>query len=84
TLIVAYGSQTGTAEQWARQTAQNLQQAGVPVRLLELGQLDARALGDARRVLFVVSTTGEGDAPDHAARFVTQCMRAPLALASLQ
>ncbi|PXV58325.1 sulfite reductase (NADPH) flavoprotein alpha-component [Dyella jiangningensis] len=84
TLIVAYASQTGTAEQWARQTAQNLQQAGVPVRLLELGQLDARALGDARRVLFVVSTTGEGDAPDHAARFVTQCMRAPLALASLQ
>lgn len=84
TLIVAYASQTGTAEQWARQTAQNLQQAGVSVHLLELGQLDAKALGDTSRILFVVSTTGEGDAPDHTARFVTQCMRTPLALASLQ
>lgn len=82
-LLVAYASQTGVAEQWARQTAQSLQHANVPVQLVELGHVDAVMLTDARRVLFVVSTTGEGDAPDHAARFVTHCMREPRALASL-
>lgn len=83
TLLVAYASQTGTAEQWARLTAQSLGQAGAPVQLIELGQLDAATLAQMHRVLFVVSTTGEGDAPDHAARFISQCMRAPKALASL-
>ncbi|QNK00472.1 sulfite reductase subunit alpha [Dyella telluris] len=84
TLLVVFASQTGTAEQWARQTAQSLQQARVPARAVELGQIDVAMLTEARRVLFVVSTTGEGDAPDSAARFVTQCMHAPQTLASLQ
>lgn len=83
-ILIAFASQTGNAEQWARQTAQSLQTAGESVRLIELGQLDMKTLADAQRVLFVVSTTGEGDAPDSAARFVTQSMRAPASLASLR
>ena len=83
-LLVAYASQTGTAEQLARQTAQSLQQAGMAVRLAELGSLDSDALARARRVLFVVSTTGEGDAPDSAARFASQVMRVALSLDGLQ
>lgn len=82
-LWVAYASQTGTAEQLARQTVQSLQLAGMDARLIDLGVLDADALVQARRMLFVVSTTGEGDAPDGAMRFVTRCMRAPLPLAHL-
>jgi sulfite reductase (NADPH) flavoprotein alpha-component len=82
-ILIAFASQTGTAEQWALQTAQSLQQAGASVRLTELGQLDVDALTQEQRVLFVVSTTGEGDAPDSAARFVTQCMRTPQALSAL-
>ena len=82
-MLIAFASQTGTAEQWALQTAQSLQQAGASVRLTELGQLDVDALMHEERVLFVVSTTGEGDAPDSAARFVTQCMRSPQALSTL-
>lgn len=83
-ILVAYASQTGNAEQWARQTAQSLQTAGESVRLIELGHLDMETLVGAGRVLFVVSTTGEGDAPDSAARFVTQFMRAPASLDSLR
>lgn len=83
-ILIAYASQTGTAEQWAMQTAQSLQQAGTSVRLAELGQLDTSALMQEERVLFVVSTTGEGDAPDGAVRFVTQCMRTPQTLSTLQ
>ena len=83
-VLVVFASQTGSAEQWARQTAQSLQHANMPVGLVELGQMDIATLAEASRVLFVVSTTGEGDAPDSAARFVTACMRTPSSLPSLR
>ena len=83
-VLVVFASQTGTAEQLARQTAQSLKSAGMAVSLSELGALDDEALMQAQRVLFVVSTTGEGDAPDPAARFVSHSMRAPLPLAQLR
>ena len=75
---IVYASQTGTAEQLAHQTAESLRQAGMTVRLLELGSLDVEQLAQWQRVLFIVSTTGEGDAPDSAASFVSRWMRAPL------
>lgn len=83
-LLVAFASQTGTAVQLAIQTTASLQQAGLKARVIKLGECDAAQLAQAGRVLFVVSTTGEGDAPDSAARFVTQCMREPASLATLQ
>lgn len=70
-VLVAHASQTGFAEQLARQTAEALRGAGVPVHFAALGALDAAALTQACRALFVVSTTGEGDAPDGAAAFVS-------------
>jgi sulfite reductase (NADPH) flavoprotein alpha-component len=83
-LLVAYASQTGTAQQLARQTAQSLQHTGMAVQLTELGELNTEALTRARRVLFVVSTTGEGDAPDSAARFISQVMRQAMSFDRLQ
>jgi sulfite reductase (NADPH) flavoprotein alpha-component len=73
-LLVAYASQTGTAEDLARRTAQALRAGQVPVRIAGLDALDAAALAATRRAVFVVSTTGEGDAPDSAARFVRKVM----------
>lgn len=73
-MILAYASQTGFAAELARQTAQSLQFASTPVRLCELGEVDVDMLAGTERVLFIVSTTGEGDAPDAAARFVRQTM----------
>jgi sulfite reductase (NADPH) flavoprotein alpha-component len=79
-ILVAHASQTGFAEELAQRTAETLRAAGAePVRL---DALDAAALAAARRVLFVVSTTGEGDAPDAAARFVRRVMGAPPAAAA--
>jgi len=69
-VLVAHASQTGFAEQLAERSAEALRGAGVPVRVAALGALDAQALARTRRALFVVSTTGEGDAPDGAAPFV--------------
>jgi len=66
TWLIAYASQTGSAEHLARQSAAALQQAGRQVQLAELGQLDLTRLQHYRQALFIVSTYGEGDPPDHA------------------
>ncbi|WP_207792039.1 sulfite reductase subunit alpha [Siccirubricoccus phaeus] len=73
-LLIAHASQSGFAEELARRSAALLRQGSLPVRLAELGGLPAEALAGAGRALFVVSTTGEGDAPDAAARFVRGAM----------
>ncbi|WP_205751604.1 sulfite reductase subunit alpha [Cupriavidus oxalaticus] len=72
--LVAYASQTGFAEQLALQTATALQGAGMPVQLLSLADVDAGRLAACRQALFVVSTTGEGDAPDSACGFARRLL----------
>lgn len=81
--IVAYASQTGNAEQLADQTAAMLRLAGISVRVVELSDLDAGILQRSARILFIVSTYGEGDAPDGAARFVRRVMCSDLPLTRL-
>jgi len=81
--LVAYASQTGNAEELATQTAQSLQLAGIPVRLCALAELTAVDLQQAERALFLVSTYGEGDAPDNAAAFMGRLMTGELALPQL-
>ncbi|MET3495903.1 sulfite reductase subunit alpha [Variovorax boronicumulans] len=82
--LVLFASQTGQAESIARQTARQLRAAGTSVRLLELNALDAATLASATRALFVVSTYGEGDAPDSASVFAEHLMGASSALPSLR
>lgn len=83
-VLVAHASQTGFAEELAQRTAAALRAGRVPVRVSGLDALDAGALAAARRAVFLVSTTGEGDAPDSAARFVRRVMAQPAALAGLE
>ncbi|TCT04689.1 sulfite reductase flavoprotein subunit alpha [Aquabacter spiritensis] len=68
-VLVAFASQTGTAERLAWQSAGALQAAGLPVTVAPLASLAPDAIAAARRALFVVSTFGEGEAPDAARGF---------------
>jgi len=68
--LVVFASQTGFAEDLARMTAAALSAGGVPAALISLGDLTADRLAAAPRALFLVSTTGEGDAPDSAVAFL--------------
>lgn len=81
-VLVAYASQTGFAEELANATAKALSDADAPVTLRELGSVTAADLSG--RVLFVVSTTGEGDAPDPARAFIRDVMKDGVDLSALR
>ncbi len=83
-LLVAWASQTGFAQVLAERSAAMLRDAGQPVRVLPLDQVDAALLGRTRRALFVASTTGEGDPPDHALAFLRRTMPQTAALDGLE
>jgi sulfite reductase (NADPH) flavoprotein alpha-component len=82
-LLVAYASQTGYAEQLAKQTAQSLQAANIPSRVRPLAELSIDELASTERALFVVSTYGEGDPPDAGLAFVHSVMSHTPALSRL-
>lgn len=81
-VLVAYASQTGFAEELANATAKALAEAGVPAVLRDLSAVTAADLSG--RALFVVSTTGEGDAPDSARAFIRDVMRDGVDLSPLR
>lgn len=82
-VLVVWASQTGFAQQLAQRTAAHLRAAGHRTRLRALDQVDAGLLGESHQVLFVASTTGEGDPPDHTQAFLSRVMPQPLQLPQL-
>ncbi|MGV7207277.1 PepSY domain-containing protein [Oxalobacteraceae bacterium A2-2] len=68
-VLVAWASQTGTAERLATRSAAALVGAGGAVELRPLEQLEPPELARYDRILLAVSTHGDGEAPDGARRF---------------
>lgn len=83
-MLLAWASQTGFGQQLAEHTAKALLDAGTPVRVLPLHRVDAGVLRAHRRALFIASTTGEGDPPDHALGFTRHVLGQPMTLAGLE
>lgn len=81
--LVGFASQSGFAEQLAWQTAGQLQSAGLPVRVQRLADLTEQDLNQSRNALFVVSTFGDGEAPDSARGFERTLLGRPLSLENL-
>lgn len=67
--LIGFASQSGFAEQLAWQTAGQLQAAGLPALVKPLGKVTELDLLQSRNALFVVSTFGDGEAPDSARGF---------------
>ena len=67
--LVLHASQTGTAAALAMRTAATLREAGAAADVQPLGALAPADLARHPRVLFVVSTYGEGQPPDPARAF---------------
>lgn len=83
-IMVIHASQTGFATELAERTANSLRSAGRQVDLLSLSQVDEKRLLAVRQALFIVSTTGEGDAPDLATGFRRNVMSTHPALQGLR
>ena len=83
-VLVAWASQTGFAQSLAERSAAMLREGGVPVTVLPLQAVDAALLARSRRALFLASTTGEGDPPDHALAFLRHTLAQAVPLADLE
>ena len=83
-VLVVFATQTGQAEAIAWQTGRALHAQGTPVRVLALNDVSIDTLRAAPRALFVVSTYGEGDAPDGASVFAERSMGAAETLPTLR
>ena len=73
--LVGFATQSGFAEQLAWQTAGQLQAAGLPVKVQPLADVSAEDLRESSNALFVVSTFGDGEAPDSARGFERKVLR---------
>lgn len=67
--LVVHASQTGHASDLAQQAQLRIEASGTPCALIEADNLMPELLAAARLLVFVASTTGEGEAPDNARRF---------------
>lgn len=72
-VLVAYASQTGTAQALAQATFAQIQSLAGPdhaIQLLPLDRIRLTHLRRSQRLLLVVSTSGKGEAPENARQFV--------------
>ncbi|MEA3169748.1 MAG: sulfite reductase flavoprotein alpha-component [Pseudomonas sp.] len=81
--LIGFASQSGFAEQLAWQTAGQLQAAGMPVNVQPLGNVSQDDLTRSENALFVVSTFGDGEAPDSARGFERGVLGQDLSLKGL-
>ncbi len=82
-VLIACASQTGVAEDLAAATHEQLRAAGIASRVMDFEALDRPTLEAARQVLFLASTTYDGDPPDMAETFSREAMAQPASLAHL-
>ncbi|MGA9658415.1 MAG: NADPH cytochrome P450 oxidoreductase family protein [Asticcacaulis sp.] len=78
--LVLYASQTGQAEMLARQTERALLSGGLDAQVMSLSEVTQAHLLAARHIMCIVSTTGDGDAPDEGLRFEREMMSRSLDL----
>jgi sulfite reductase (NADPH) flavoprotein alpha-component len=73
--LIAVASQTGFGDELGGMTAKAFADAGQSVQVKSFADIESADLTAAARVLFIASTTGEGDAPDSASGFVRKVMK---------
>ena len=65
-ITILYASQTGNAESVARQLETDYQNTGFNTRLVSSAEYKSRDLAKEKYLLLVISTQGEGEAPESA------------------
>ena len=83
-VLIAYASQSGTAEQLAWRSAAALISGGRQVRVVSLAALTIEELRQASMLLVVAATYGAGEPPDLVRGFARTAMAAPADLGRLR
>jgi sulfite reductase (NADPH) flavoprotein alpha-component len=68
-LLVLFGSQTGSAESLAKYVAKEAQQRGFAPKVLALNDYEKANLSSGGKTVIITSTWGDGDPPDNAVNF---------------
>lgn len=68
-LLVLFGSQTGSAEGLAKRVAKEAQQRGFAPKVLALNDHEQANLAAGGKTVIISSTWGDGDPPDNAVNF---------------
>lgn len=82
--LVVYASQSGTSEKLAWHTANILSSGGVSTSVKSLADVNTGVLTSTQKVLFLLSTFGEGEAPDMARGFIKNSMKAKTTFENLR
>ncbi|KAL2100070.1 hypothetical protein ACEWY4_004464 [Coilia grayii] len=83
TLVVLYGSQTGTAQDTAERIGRQALRRRMKVRVEALDSYNVAGLISESLVIFVCATTGQGDPPDNMRNFWRFLFRKSLPAGSL-
>ncbi|XP_023762726.1 NADPH-dependent diflavin oxidoreductase 1 [Lactuca sativa] len=70
-LLILYATETGNALDAAERLGREAEKRGCPIRILSLDEFDPSSLPCEEYVIFVVSTTGQGDTPNSMKAFWT-------------
>ena len=68
-LHIAYGTQTGTAEELAFDIEKLSKEKGVDCQVFELDDITMEKLQNINKLMIVTSTTGDGEVPDNGITF---------------
>ncbi|XP_029300133.1 NADPH-dependent diflavin oxidoreductase 1 [Cottoperca gobio] len=82
-VLVLYGSQTGTAQDTAQRIARQAQRRQLQVQVLPLDNYNVANLISESLVVFVCATAGQGDPPDNMKNFWKFVFRKSLPVGSL-
>eukprot|EP00112_Aurelia_sp_Birch-Aquarium-sp1_P018730 Seg4510.1 transcript_id=Seg4510.1/GoldUCD/mRNA.D3Y31 product="NADPH-dependent diflavin oxidoreductase 1" protein_id=Seg4510.1/GoldUCD/D3Y31 len=83
-LTILYGSQTGTAEEIAERIGREGKRRHFKCKVFAMDEFDIAKLLHEDLVIFVASTTGQGDPPDNMLKFWRFLLRKNLPTSSLQ
>jgi sulfite reductase (NADPH) flavoprotein alpha-component len=73
-ITVLFGSQTGTAEGWAKKLVKTLKKSHFEPNLQDMSTYDRTRLTKEKNLLIITSTYGDGEPPDSALDFHTWLM----------
>lgn len=82
-VTILWGSQTGTAESYAKKLAKQLSAQGHTPTVTDMANAKAAELVSVKHLLILTSTYGDGEPPDNALNFHTELHAESLALAEL-